>query len=485
VLRIETVRGRLTAYYVSMLAATLVIVGGLIYVLLARALYSRIDDNLIGLVDIATTSLTNDLDENQHVDDAARSTAAELSARQQMLAIYDGGGRLLAEEGRDVDLDVRLPPLETIPSDETMLITSAVGGGRRERHRLALRRVTIARHGIDYVIVAASPLEPTDRELESLRTVLGYVGPIALVVAGFGGWFLARQSLSPVVAMAERARKLGAEDLSGRLPVANPRDELGRLAEAFNDLLGRLEGSLTQQRHFMADASHELRTPVATARTAANVALQQPHRAESEYRRILGIIEQQATRLSRIVDDMFTMARADAGNYPVHRTPMYLDEVVKEVVQAARVLADPKQVAIDVDAARPAPFLGDEDLVRRLIVNLLDNAIRHAPSRSSVAVTLRPTARDYAIVVSDRGPGVPIEAQPHLFERFFRADPARTRARPSDDGAGLGLALARWIANVHGGEVHLTESSDAGTTFTAVLPHRDGSLVTSRTAALP
>ncbi len=130
-------------------------------------------------------------------------------------------------------------------------------------------------------------LEPTDEELEALREILVYVVPIALLLAGLGGWFLAHRSLSPVVAMADRARQIGVEDLSGRLPVANPRDELGRLAETFNDLLGRLETSLTQQRQFMADASHELRTPVTTSRTAASVALQLPHRDESEYRETL------------------------------------------------------------------------------------------------------------------------------------------------------------------------------------------------------
>ena len=143
--------------------------------------------------------------------------------------------------------------------------------------------------------------------------------------------------------MAERARKIGVENMTGRLPVANPRDELGRLAETFNELLGRLEASLTQQRQFMADASHELRTPVATARTAASVALQRPIASEEDYRETLHIIEQQTARLSRVVDDMFTLARADAGNYPVRAAPMYLDEVIDDVVRASRVLASTRQ----------------------------------------------------------------------------------------------------------------------------------------------
>ena len=151
-----------------------------------------------------------------------------------------------------------------------------------------------------YIVVAGVDLEPLDEELEFLRGILVYIVPLALAIAGVGGWFLARHSLSPVMAMAERARRIGAENLGARLPVANPRDELGRLAETFNELLGRLETSLTQQRQFMADASHELRTPVATARTAASVALQQEHRDEADYRETLGIIEQQTvTALSR------------------------------------------------------------------------------------------------------------------------------------------------------------------------------------------
>src|SRR5688500_13244366 len=325
-LRIESVRARLTLFYVSALTVALIVVGGLIYALLARALYTRIDDTLHALVQITGNSLRNDLDEGQDEEDAARSTAAELASRQQMLVIFDGTGRLLAEGGRDDDLDVALPALDAIPADETILRTARESGDPDDRHRLAFRRLTIQPSGARYIVVAGSSLEPTDEELEALREILLYVVPIALALAGLGGWFLAHRSLSPVVAMAERARRIGVEDLSARLPVANPGDELGRLAATFNELLGRLEGSLRQQRQFMADASHELRTPVNTARTAAAVALQQPHRQEAEYRDTLAIIEQQTVRLSRVVNDMFTLARADAGNYPVRRDAMYLDE---------------------------------------------------------------------------------------------------------------------------------------------------------------
>jgi heavy metal sensor kinase len=464
-LRIESVRGRLTAFYIAAVAAALVIVGGLIYVLLARALYARIDDNLQALVEITATSLANDLAEGQDLRDAARSTAEELASQQQMLAIYDGDGQLLAEAGRDEDLSVVLPALDAIPDGEARLQTVIEARDDDDRHRLAFRRVTIPSHKATYVVVAGSSLEPTDEELESLRGILSYLVPIALVVAGIGGWFLARKSLAPVVTMVERARRMSAENLSGRLPVANPRDELGQLAETFNGLLGRLETAMTAQRHFMADASHELRTPVATTRTAANVALQQVHREEHEYRETLAIIEQQAARLSRIVDDMFTLARADTGSYPVRRTPMYLDEVIAEVVQSSRVLAAAKGVAVELAAAESSAFTGDEDLLRRLVANLLDNAVRHAPSGTAVRVDLERRDAGYAISVSDRGPGVPRDMREQIFRRFYRGD-----ATAADGGAGLGLALARWIASVHGGDVTLADSSAAGTTFTAELP---------------
>jgi heavy metal sensor kinase len=470
-LRIESVRGRLTLFFVIVLAAALIVVGGVIYVLLARALYSRVDDNLHAVMQITATSLTHDLAEGQSVEDAAQSTAAELASRQQMLAIYDAEGRLLAEAGRDDDLEITLPSLEAIPTGELMLLTVTEAEDEDDRHRLAVSRAIIRPTQAKYIIVVGSSLEPTDEELESLREVLAYVVPIALALAGAGGWFLARQSLSPIAGMAERARKIGVENLSGRLPIANPRDELGRLAEAFNDLIGRLEASLVQQRQFMADASHELRTPVATSRTAASVALQQPRRDEGEYREALAIIEQQTTRLSRIVDDMFTLARADAGNYPVRRMPMYLDEVVHDVVRASRVLASTKDVAIELATTSSAGFTGDEELVRRLVVNLLDNAVRHAPSGSTVQVDLDNVRDGYIVSITDRGPGIPAAIQEHIFERFYRGDTARTRTVHGDEGAGLGLALARWIANVHGGDVSLVRSSEHGTTFSAFLPH--------------
>jgi two-component system OmpR family sensor kinase len=462
----ETVRARLTLWYVSLLAAILLGVLVMTYVLLARALYERIDDSLQVIIQIVATSLSNDLAEGQSVEDAARSTSTELASRSYLVAIYDGGGRLLGEAGREDDIVIPLPPADMIPAGATpALLTIVEADDLDDRHRLALRRVTVP-PGVEYVVVVGSSLEPTDEELESLRGILTYVVPLSLVIAGLGGWFLARRSLSPVVAMADRARQIGVGSLSARLPVANPRDELGKLASTFNELLSRLEASVEQQRQFMADASHELRTPVNIARTAASVTLQQPTRSEAEYRETLDIIEQETIRLSRIVDDLFTLTRADAGTYPVRKTPMYLDELVDDVVRAERVVAATRNVEIVAECIHPASYTGDEDLIRRLVINVLDNAIRYSPPGGSVRVALDRSGDTYSISVSDQGPGIPAEAQARIFERFYRVDAARTR----DGGAGLGLALARWIAHAHDGDIGLAASSRVGSTFVITLP---------------
>ena len=174
-------------------------------------------------------------------------------------------------------------------------------------------------------------------------------------------------------------------------------------------------------------------------------------------------------RCVNIVADLFTLARADAGNYPVRRQPMYLDELVDEVVAAARIVASTRHVSIARTVPQSATYVGDEELIRRMVTNLLDNAVRHSRPGAGVRVDLSAVDSGYPIAVSDCGPGIPLENQPHIFERFYRVDPSRARGE-SDGGAGLGLALVRWIADLHGGTAALTSSSDKGSTFTVELP---------------
>lgn len=464
---LDSIRARLTFWYVLVLALALLGVGSSIYVLLSSTLEDRVDDNLRALISIAATSLSNDLAEGQDVEDAARSTATELATADQMVAIFSPDGSLLAEAGREPDLHVSLPE-GVREAEDAVIFTAAEDDEPDDRHRIAAQQIVLRPSGIRYIVMTGSSLEPIDEEIASLRRILLSIVPLMLAIAALGGWILARQSLAPVVAMAQQARRIGyGAAVSERLPVVNPRDELGGLAATFNELLDRLSASLQQQRQFMADASHELRTPVATTRTAANVALQQPHRDESHYRDTLAIVEQQTIRLTRIVEDMFLLARADAGHLPVRKGRMYLDEVLMEVARSARVLSAKRNISIDVSGASPAPMIGDEELIRRLFGNLIDNAVRHSPDGAVVRVNLQRSNGVYAVDVVDQGGGIPTHARDAIFERFFRVDPARSRT--ADGGAGLGLALARWIARAHGGDVSLVSSGPSGSTFSATL----------------
>jgi signal transduction histidine kinase len=269
--------------------------------------------------------------------------------------------------------------------------------------------------------------------------------------------------------MTAQADHIGESTIHDRLPIQNPQDELGRLAATFNRLLDRLDAAFERQRRFIADASHELRTPLAILQGESEVALSKGSRSTAEYRESLGILHQEARRLSRVVDDMFTLTRADAGQYPVAPREFYLDELAADCVQSLRSLAAAKSISLSVDSAGELPIVADESLVRRMLLNLVDNAIKYTPAGGAVSLSVRATAESAEISVSNNGPGIPLELQPRIFERFFRGDQARTRSHP-ESGAGLGLSIAKWIAEAHHGTLELTRSSPADTVFTAHLP---------------
>jgi heavy metal sensor kinase len=294
--------------------------------------------------------------------------------------------------------------------------------------------------------------------------------PLLILLAAVGGWFLARRSFRPVSSMAARAADISANTLHERLPVVAD-DELGSLASVLNDLLDRLQHSFAQQRRFMADASHELRSPTAILRTEADVTLSREHRTEEEYRESMLIVQDAARRLTRVVDDLFFLARADGGHPLMHPAPLYLDEVVRDTVRTVRSLADRKGVQVEISSMVEAPLRGDPDLLGRALLNLLDNAIKHSPEGAGVEVALGRSGDGLEIAVTDHGPGIPAEARSRVFERFFRVDSARSRAESSlTSGAGLGLAISRSIIEMHGGRLDLRTSRPGETVFTLSLP---------------
>jgi signal transduction histidine kinase len=234
-------------------------------------------------------------------------------------------------------------------------------------------------------------------------------------------------------------------------------------------MLARLERSFVQQRQFMADASHELRTPLASLRAEASVTLSQA-RTNREYELSLEQVRDEARRLSAIVDDLFTLARLDAEDNVLQRRAFYLEELVMQCVGRLHSLAQDRGLTLTFMPSVEARCNGDPDLIHRVITNLLDNATKYTPSGGSVRVELETQASWHLVRVSDDGVGIPPEAQPRVFDRFFRADASRTRNGTSSGGAGLGLSIAQGIARAHGGDLVLTASSEAGTVFTLTLP---------------
>jgi two-component system, OmpR family, sensor kinase len=294
--------------------------------------------------------------------------------------------------------------------------------------------------------------------------------PVALLLASMCGYFLARKSLAPVAAMATQARSMGAANMHARLAVANQRDELGQLALSFNELLDRLEESFERQKRFIADASHELRTPVAILRGETEVTLSRGDRSPEEYRETLGILRDESLRLAHIIEDLFTLTRADAGEYPMTPVELYLDELAADVLRRTRSLALAKDITVTSSIAPELQMRADEALLRRMLLNLLDNAIKYTPRRGTITLDCGRSGEEYVVSVTDSGEGIPVELQQRIFERFFRADKARSRQERELGGAGLGLSIARWIAEAHHGRLELTRSAATGSTFTVVLP---------------
>jgi signal transduction histidine kinase len=330
-----------------------------------------------------------------------------------------------------------------------------------ERLRVAASRW---QHGPDgYVVVVWTSLAPLDRDHATVMNTVRIAIPIAALVALAGGWLIVWRALRPLSETAAHADAIEPHHRDARLPVPGPPDELRRLTVAFNGVLDRLSAAVGVQRRFMADASHELRTPVSVARTAAQVTLSAPHRTEAEYREALGIVAGQTERLTRIVDDMFMLALADVDGRKLTPGYLYFDELVGDCVRAASVLAAERRVTIALDTPPGVQMRGDDELLRRMVMNLLDNAVRHSPDGSGVAVTVTATPAAITLTVDDCGPGIPEARRDLVFERFVRLETTRPTA-----GGGLGLPIARWIAEQHGGSLRL-DAAGRGSRFVATL----------------
>jgi len=291
--------------------------------------------------------------------------------------------------------------------------------------------------------------------------------PAGLLLAAAGGWVIGWRLLAPLSSMVRQANAIDDRRLDARLTVPGTDDELSTLATAFNSLLDRVAAAFQAQRRFMADASHQLRTPLSIARTAAQVTLAKPERTVAEYRESLGTVARQTERLTHMVDDMFELALADLDARPLQLEEVYLDEIVNECVSSARVLADEHAVTVAARTPADVQMQADQGLLRQMILNLVENAVRHTPVGGSVQVAVEADANRAEIAVSDTGPGVPEPDRERIFDRFVRLD-----ATGSDGGGGLGLPIARRVAQLHGGTLALESTGPGGSRFVAVLPLR-------------
>jgi heavy metal sensor kinase len=473
-----SVRLRLAIWCTGVLALVLVAFAAGTYGYVVRATRERVDRSLA-----ATARSFNDvwaLEVSDSVGtpaDAARDAARDLRGTDRRVLVYDEAGRRIA-----VSEDTPLAPLLTSAALATAAGSPVEALVREARERqpswqtitgpeggIRAHAAVVSRAGVSYVVVVFADLAGEVEANEDLLRALLLAIPLALLLAGAGGYVLARASLAPVGAMAARADQISAANLHERLPVANAADELGRLAVVLNDLLDRVERAFVQQRQFMADASHELRTPVAALRSAADVTLGRDDRAGAEYREALEVASAEGRRLARIVDDLFLLARADAGQQPVRLEDVALEEVLDDCARSARVLAAGRGVHFEAPHGLESPLRGDPQLLHRLVMNLLDNAIKQTPPGGEVRLTIARGDGAYQIAVRDGGPGVADDLRPRIFERFVRGDPVRG-SDASNEGAGLGLSIAKWIAEVHGGRVTLEATGPTGSTFSVSLP---------------
>jgi heavy metal sensor kinase len=468
----KTIRARLTLWYTVGLAVPLAALSIVLYFTFAKALRNRTDAFISDALTVVTRELVSERRVRASMEDAIRSTVEEVRFRHLDIVVLDQGGRVVAmspEEpsatlgARSVDSATVVHALSLVTADSNGATIDRADG----RYRVMTHRAR-AGDGV-FRVAGIYPLAGDEAVLAKISELFLIAIPLLIAAAGAGGWFLARRGLAPVAALTTRAAAIGATNLHERLPVAAP-DELGALATVLNDLLDRLERSFAQQRRFMADASHELRTPATIVRTEADVTLSR-ERTNDEYRESMNVVQDAARRLTRIVEEIFLLARSDAGQLVMNVAEIHLEELVHDIVRAVRPVAERRNVQVDLRQIVAAPVRADADLLGRVLLNLLDNAIKHSPAGGSVEVRMQSVPGSHSLSVVDHGVGIPADYHERVFERFFRADSARSRSESSaTSGAGLGLAIARRIAELHGGRLDLVDSRKGHTEFRLTIP---------------
>jgi len=453
-----SIRLRLALWFSAVMAIALTAFGAGALWLHTRWAAAQFDSELDNLGAAVARVMQEELGESGNLQRAVHETRNSIDVADRATAILDVDGQPIAAHWHGFDALGVFPPHDRL-QHPTMVTIAQHGKAWR-----VLQRPEASPAG-DYTIVVAGPLDGIAIQRVLLLRVLVVAGSIIILTTAGISWWVASSALRPVSTMASEAAAISAKSTDWQLNAPSDTDELGQLARAFNDLLARLLAASRTQRQFMADASHELRTPVSVIQTATEVTLKQTARQEAEYRDALTIIGEQTARLSQMVQDMFVLARADAGGYHVPMRRLYVDEVVDEAARAVGVVAAAKGLRVTSQIQPDIAIDGDDGLLHRMMTNLLDNAVQHTPAGSSVNVVLTAGEGTVTITVADTGPGIPDADRERVFDRFVRLDPARS----AESGGGLGLPIARWIAEQHHGTLAL-DPSQRGCVFVVRLP---------------
>ena len=457
----RSLRVRLTLWYAATAVLILLAFGTLLWLMLQRRLGAELDRQLRIDFDLVAYQLERDAGgavrwnlRGSHGDDGVLRTAT-------WFEVWSETGKPLLRhwpiEEENISAGLPAPGGKTLRFYSTKL--------EEDLHVRIMERPSRIEHEPVVVRVIRAETE-LRRTLAEIATLFLAGVPLVVGMSAVGGYFIARRSLLPIRAMAERAREITAESLGERLPVPNPHDELGELATVFNETLHRLEDSFAELKRFTADASHELRTPLTALRTVGEVGLRRGD-DPATLRDTIGSMLEEAHRLGDLVDGMLLLARADSGAVEVKRESLAVGDLLGEVRESLHILADEKRQRLEVAAEPGVEASADRLLLRQAIFNLVHNAIRHSPPETAIVLGARRADSSVVIECADEGPGIASGHRAKIFERFYRVDKARSR---EEGGTGLGLAIAKWSVERQGGRIAVDGRAGGGSLFRIILP---------------
>jgi two-component system OmpR family sensor kinase len=465
-MHIRSIGTKLTVWYTSLLTVTLLILGVVAYGLLVYGLSHEIDSALKGVGEVmaqraranGATFFPSNVNElfRRYLGFSPLDPRFEMLdplGRQDPRQPQGGSSKLPLSPNALKNASRGLSTFETVESDGSYPV------------RILTMPVIDAGRVTNLVQVAVS-LENMHQTRRRFLLIMAAVVPLGLLLAGGGGCLLARRALKPVARMAQAAERISGEHLSERLQETGSGDELDRLARTLNAMLGRLDDSFNQMRQFSADASHELQTPLTILKGEVEVALRS-QRSPEEYQRILESGLDEINRINRLVEGLLLLARADSGMLRMDRRPVNLKELSLEVCDQMKVMADERSICLRTDSLDSVTLLGDREHLRRLLLNLVDNAIKYTSQNGSVILSLQADEEWACLKISDTGIGLSKEEQAQIFSRFHRAAEARAR---DEKGVGLGLNIACSIAKAHGGTIEVESTPGRGSTFAVLLP---------------